>query len=247
MKIILLFLRSFFFLSVLIVLTIFFAILSLVSWLLPDKQAYACITTWSSMVIFFAKTICGIHYSVTGLENLPSQNGIVLCKHQSAWETLFLQKLLPQQTWVLKRELLWIPFFGWGLARLKPIAIRRNNAQSIIDLRNQGEKALSAGRWVVIFPEGTRVRIGESKRYSRSGVILAQETLAPIVPIAHNAGLFWPKNSFLKYPGTIEVVIGPVFYPQHYESSQALNEAISMWIETTSTRLSLPHKEHSTR
>lgn len=231
------FLRSSFFLLCLLIFTPLFTTVALLSWLVPDKLAYRWITFWSTTVIFLAKTICGIRYNVIGLRSLPQEACIVLCNHQSAWETLFLQEILPQQTWVLKRELLWIPFFGWALKRLKPIAIQRNRSKSILELQKEGKKALQERKWVIIFPEGTRVKIGEKKRYSRSGAILSQETAAPILPIAHNAGLFWPKNSFFKYPGIIQVVIGPLFLPQHYPSSQALNQAVAEWIESTATRL----------
>lgn len=234
---ILMFWRSLLFNSCLFVITPLFALLAVISWLIPNEAAYKLITQWSACVIWLAKTICHIDYSVTGLENLPERNAIVLCKHQSTWETLFMQSLLPRQTWVLKRELLWIPFFGWGLARLNPIAIRRNKAHSINDLLTQGQTALDSGKWVIIFPEGTRVRVGEKKRYSRSGAALAEATGYPIVLIAHNAGQCWPKNSFLKYPGKITVIISPPILRTDYKTSQELNHLASEWIEKNSQNI----------
>jgi len=131
---------------------------------------------------------------------------------------------------VLKRQLLWIPFFGWALRLLEPIAIDRKRSSSIKQLIEQGKKRLSQGRWVIIFPEGTRVKVGETGRYSRSGALLAKETGFPIVPIAHNAGAYWPREAFVKKPGVIHVVIGPPLDPAHY-SVEALQEKTKQWIE----------------
>lgn len=232
-----LFLRSLLLNSCLVLITPVFAIMSVFCWLLSDNMAYTLIIQWSKLVIWLAKIICHIEYTVIGLENLPTQNAIVLCKHQSVWETLFMQCLLPQQTWVLKRELLWIPFFGWGLARLKPIAIRRNKIHSINDLLTQGKAALHQGKWVIIFPEGTRVKIGETKKYSRSGAALAESSGYPVVLIAHNAGICWPKNRFLKYPGKITVVISSPLFKNSYQNSQELHKLSRDWIEKTSQQL----------
>ncbi len=231
------FLRSCLFNACLAILTLFFAFLALFSWIFPDTWAYRLVTTWSRFVLFLAKHVCGIRYEVEGLENLPKTNAIVLCKHQSTWETLFMQTLLPRQTWVLKRELLYIPFFGWGLARLKPIAIRRNQAHSVQDLLKQGKQALNRGQWVIIFPEGTRVLPHEQKKYARSGAALALETGYPLLPIAHNAGHCWPKNSFLRYPGLVSVKIGEPLFPLPGISSQALNKTLATWIESESKLL----------
>jgi len=175
---------------------------------------YWIITRWSHFFIFWAKLTCGLHYEVTGLENLPKQNAIVFSNHQSMWETIFMQVLLPPQTWVLKKELLNIPVFGWGLALLDPIAINRKRFASVKELIHQGKQKLQKGRWVILFPEGTRVKPGEQKRYTRSGFALAEASGYPIVPIAHNAGLFWPKGFFIQKPGVIKVIIGPSINPK---------------------------------
>ncbi|HET9844042.1 MAG TPA: lysophospholipid acyltransferase family protein [Gammaproteobacteria bacterium] len=176
-----------------------------------------------------AKHICGIRYEIEGLENLPATNAVVLCNHQSTWETLFLQTLLPMQTWVLKKELLWIPFFGWGLGLLQPIAIDRNKKSSIKSLMETGRQRLTEGRYIIVFPEGTRLKPGEQRKYSRSGAALAQATSSYILPIAHNAGNFWPKNSFLKYPGVIKVCIGKVLDPKHF-TVDSLTQSAQEWI-----------------
>ncbi|MBS0286492.1 MAG: 1-acyl-sn-glycerol-3-phosphate acyltransferase [Proteobacteria bacterium] len=205
----------------------------------PYIVRYRFITLWSHFVIWWAKVICGIHYQVQGKELLPKENGIILCNHQSAWETLFLQTLLPPQTWVLKKQLLTIPFFGWGLAMLEPIAIDRSKSSSIKQLLNQGKKLLSKGRWVIIFPEGQRRAVGENGKFSRSGAVLAKESGYKIVPLAHNAGICWPRNAFIKKPGTICVVIGPYLDPKHLSADEIQQKAQS-WIE--STMKTLPHR-----
>ncbi|MFI4937893.1 MAG: lysophospholipid acyltransferase family protein [Candidatus Berkiellales bacterium] len=213
--------------------TVFIATLGMLLFAFPYRIRYYVITRWSHFVIWWAKTICGIHYIVKGQENLPAKNAIVLCKHQSAWETLFLQVLLPPQCWVLKRELLWIPFFGWALSLLEPIAIHREKANSALkQLLEQGKQRLQQGRWVIIFPEGTRVSVGKTGKYSRSGALLAKESGYLAVPIAHNAGVFWPKNAFVKKPGTIELVIGPPIDPTQY-STEEIQQKAQEWIEST--------------
>lgn len=212
--------------------TILIASIGLLLFLMPFKVRYWWITRWSHFVIWWAKMICGIEYKIIGLENLPTKNAIVLSKHQSAWETVFFQTLLPPQTWVLKQELLWIPFFGWALALLEPIAINRKRKSAIKQLQEIGTKRLQQGRWVIIFPEGTRVAPGKKHSYSRSGAALSTASGYPIVPIAHNAGEYWPKNSFIKRPGTISICIGPLLSPKDY-SVDELHQRSEAWIENT--------------
>ncbi len=166
---------------------------------------------WASGVLFLAKNICGINYHITGLENIEqTQIAIVLCKHQSAWETIFIMTVLPPSCILLKRSLLWIPFWGWAMATFKPIAIDRSTPKEALkQLLQQGAKRLQEGYWIVMYPEGTRTAPGEQRKFSRSGSLLAQRTGNPVIPVAHNAGELWPRNSFIKYPGTIQVKIGP--------------------------------------
>lgn len=232
-----LFIRAFIFLIGEIFSAIFFFLLGILFTFAPYIFRYRIITAFSHFTIWWAKVICGIHYHVTGLEYLPHQSAVVLCKHQSAWETLFLQTLLPPQTWVLKKQLLSIPFFGWGLRLLEPIAIDRKKSRSITQLLQQGKAYLEKNRWVVIFPEGTRVPVGRTGKYSRSGIALAKEAGVPIVLIAHNAGVFWPRNAFIKRPGTIEVVIGPTLDSTQH-SMEELQHTAQEWIESTAKRLS---------
>lgn len=233
-----LYVRSFIFAIGQAAFAVFFCLTGLLFAFFPYPIRYRYITLFSHFTIWWAKVVCGIRYEISGLENLPPQSGILLCKHQSTWETLFLQVLLGRQSWVLKRELLQIPFFGWGLRLLKPIAIDRSKSTgSLKQLIEQGKVKLDQGNWVVLFPEGSRIAIGAKSRYSRSGAGLAHATGATVVCVAHNAGLFWPHKSFIKYPGTVKVVISPPLYPSEY-SVDALHDKIVSFIDRTSEQLS---------
>jgi 1-acyl-sn-glycerol-3-phosphate acyltransferase len=227
---VMLFLRSLVFIIGMCAFAIFFGVTGLMLAFSTSKLRYKYITLFSLLTIWWAKIICGIRYKIIGAKNIPKQAAIVLCNHQSAWETLFLQILLPKQSWVLKKQLLNIPFFGWGLKLLDPIAIDRKKSSSIKQLTEQGKKRLDDGNWVVLFPQGSRIPVGKSSKYSRSGAGLAIETGYPIVCIAHNAGLFWPKNGFLKYPGTINIIISQAFMPDKYDL-HSLHKATVDFIE----------------
>lgn len=218
--------------------TIFLTLSGLLLFFLPLSCRYWIITRWSHFFIFWAKVTCGLNYTVKGQKHLPTGNAIVLSNHQSAWETIFLQVLLPPQTWVLKKELLYIPVFGWGLALIKPIAINRKKSNSIHELIRQGKEQLKSGRWVILFPEGTRVKPGKDHRYSKSGAALAKESGYPIVPIAHNAGLFWPKGFLIKKPGTIQVVIGPLIKSKDKTLTE-LHEISTQWIKVKALELNI--------
>jgi len=218
-------------------LTVVFAVISLLTFAFEPLTRYRIITTWSRLVIALARFVCGVEYRVIGRENLPAEPSIVLSKHQSAWETLAYQKILPPQVWVLKRELLSVPFFGWGLAMMSPIAIDRGSAtRALKQTLEQGKSRLSDGWWIVIFPEGTRIAPGKRGRYHLGGAWLACKTGAPVLPIAHNAGTVWGRNAFMKYPGTITVSIGPVIHPAGM-TPDALNRKAEDWIETEVVRL----------
>ena len=213
--------------------TLVFAPLSLLTFALPYHMRYHFITQWSRFNLWWLKVTCGIHSTVSGREHIPKGNAIILCKHQSAWETLALTRIFPPQVWVIKRELLWIPFFGWGLAMLEPIAIdRKSGRKAVRQLVEQGRRRLDQGRWVVVFPEGTRVAPGQKKRYGIGGGVLAEQSGYPVVPVAHNAGEHWPRRGFLKYPGTIQVVIGPAIETRD-RSPEQITAAAETWIEAT--------------
>lgn len=230
-------LRSALFAVLQTLLTVIFAIIALFTFPFSARIRYRTITLWNRSVIWLARVLCGIRYRVIGLENLPGIPAVVMAKHQSAWETIALPVLLPPMALVIKRELLWVPFFGWGMAMLSPIAINRAEGRAALkQIVAQGRDRLAQGFGVMIFPEGTRVAPGEVGRYGIGGAWLATHTGAPVVPVAHNAGEYWPKNSFLKRPGLITLSIGPVIQTKGLKPD-ALNEQVKTWIETEMARL----------
>lgn len=205
---------------------------------LPYRLRYRIVSQWTHFSLWWLRRTCGIRFEVSGREHLPSGPAIVMCKHQSAWETMALQLIIDApQVFILKRDLLWIPLFGWGLASLKPIAINRTSGvRAARQIVAQGLQRLRQGCWVIVFPEGTRVAPGESGRYMPGGAMLAERAGCPVVPIAHNAGCYWPKNSFRKHPGTIQVVIGRPIDARGRSAKQIIREAAG-WIESTSKAL----------
>jgi len=222
-------LRRIIFYTLLGIITVFFALSGLFTVLLPFLWRYWYITRWSYCTIWLAKNICGLKYKITGIENFPQNKAfIVLSNHQSAWETIFMQILLPPQSWVLKKELLFIPFFGWGLALLKPIAINRKDFFSAKSILKQGVNKLQQGMCVLIFPEGTRALPGANLKFKKTGAELAIQAQAPIIPIAHNAGRFWPRGPWINKPGTIEVIIGAPIMP--HGSAQDLIKQVKEFI-----------------
>jgi len=224
----------------LVVTVIFWALISLPSFPLPLPWRYWWITRWCRIVAAMVRYIGGIRIEISGLENRPEQPGVVIAKHQSAWETLSLLPWFYPQSWVLKRELLRIPVFGWGLARLDTIAIdRRATRESLRQVVRQGRDKLRQGRWVVIFPEGTRVAPGERGRYQQGGALLACQAGVAVTPVAHNAGEHWPRRGLRLFPGTIRVEIGPAI-PTAGRSPAAVNQEAEAWIEAAMERISTP-------
>ncbi len=212
--------------------TIVFSVLVVLARLLPEAAPYWLVSRWARLNVTALKFICGLDYRLEGHEHLGGEPAIVLAKHQSTWETMALVFLLPPQAWVLKRELLRIPFFGWGLAAMQPIAIDRKAGRSAVEqVISQGRERLDRGKWVVIFPEGTRTLPGTRVRYKLGGAHLAAATGRPVVPIAHNAGRFWPRHQFIKHPGTITVRIGPRI-DSVGRSAESINAEVETWIET---------------
>jgi 1-acyl-sn-glycerol-3-phosphate acyltransferase len=234
-------LRSLLFTSGAVVITLLLGIIS-VLWLpLSYQKRYAFAQTWCYFILTWLRWACGINYRLEGLENLPQQASVVLSKHQSTWETIAYPLLLPPHSWLLKRELLSIPVFGWYLARMNPIAIDRGKPRKALQqLLTQGGDYLQQGLWVVTFPEGTRVAPGQRKNYALGGALLAEKQACPVVPIAHNAGEFWSRNSFLKYPGTIRVCIGPPI-DTIGKSAKEINALAEQWIERTTELLHAGH------
>jgi 1-acyl-sn-glycerol-3-phosphate acyltransferase len=224
-------LRSALFALALVLVTPPYAIIALATFPLPRLTRYWIISGWSRLVLLLSKIIIGIDWKVEGQEHLPARPSVILSKHQSAWETLAFQKIFPPQVHVLKRELLWIPFFGWGLALMSPIAINRSRGVAALrSMARRGRERLEQGFWVVVFPEGTRVRPGERRAYHLGGAWLAAASGAPVVPVAHNAGLLWPRNAFVKRPGTVTVRIGPPIDTQDRDP-KTVNAMAETWIE----------------
>jgi 1-acyl-sn-glycerol-3-phosphate acyltransferase len=187
--------------------------------------------TYANLILQWAKLTCGIKYEVTGWENVPKTPVIAMAKHQSAWETVFMQAKFPPQCWIVKRELLWLPFVGWSLLAIRAIAIDRKNGHSARDqIVEQGTRRLQQGMWISIFPEGTRIAPGKRGRYGIGGALLATRSGFPILPIAHNAGEFWPRYAFRKHPGTVKVVIGPLIRTEGRDVI-SVNNDVQDWIE----------------
>jgi 1-acyl-sn-glycerol-3-phosphate acyltransferase len=193
--------------------------------------AYKISAIWCRLVLWMSKVFCGLSYEVEGLEHVnKNQAVIVLSNHQSAWETLALRHILPPQVVLLKRSLVLLPIWGWALGTLKSIVIDRENQRAALRiLLEKGAAYLSQGLWVIVFPEGTRTAAGEIRKFSAGGALLAQKTGYPVIPVAHNAGDYWPRYSFLKYPGTIRVKIGPVIESKGRKAADINAEAES-WV-----------------
>lgn len=192
---------------------------------------------WSRCMLWCLKHIIGLKYEVYGKENIPTQPAIICSKHQSGWETLALQEIFPLQVYVMKKELFRIPFFGWGLRLANMIAIDRSKGkQSMEYMLEQGLKRKADGLWIVIFPEGTRMKAGERGKYRLGGSRMAKTLEMDMVPVALNSGDYWAKNSFLKHAGTIQVIIGkPISHTQGNE--EELMAACETWIETQQNKI----------
>jgi 1-acyl-sn-glycerol-3-phosphate acyltransferase len=217
------------------------ALLVLLSAPLPLHWRYRIAVQWPRMVIWACEAICGIRWRALGMENLPDGPAILLSKHQSTWETFFYPVRMPRELcYVFKRELLYIPFFGWGIALLDMIHIdRRKGADAFEQVVRQGSRKLAEGRWIIMFPEGTRTRVGSQGRYKSGGARLATRTGVPVVPIAVNSGELWPRKAFIKRPGTITVSIGAPIHPDNLTPDE-LGARVESWIESEMRRIS-PH------
>jgi len=213
------------------VLTIVWGSLSvIIGWVLPYRLRFEFIIgIWTRMCLLWLKWTCGIDHQITGMENIPTDPCVVLCRHESTWETLFLQTLLSPQATIIKRELLWIPFFGWAFALNKPIAIDRSSPRAALKrLINVGRERLAERIWVVLFPEGTRMPPGEIGRFQAGGGALAAAADCPVLVIAHNGGSHWPAHQIRKIPGTIQVLISKPIQPDGRNSKALIDEAHSV-------------------
>ncbi len=209
----------------------------LIGWVLPSRARFQFIIgAWTRICLWWLKVTCGIRHEIIGRENIPDTPCVVLCRHESTWETLFLQTLLAPQATIIKRELLWIPFFGWAFALNKPIAIDRGTPRSALKrLITVGKARLAEKIWVVLFPEGTRMPSGEIGRFQVGGAALASAAEAPVLVIAHNAGTCWPAHELQKKPGTIVVRILPPFQTIGLDSKSIVAEAQKLMAEGQAT------------
>jgi 1-acyl-sn-glycerol-3-phosphate acyltransferase len=205
---------------------------------LPLSWRYKLTIGWPRLAIWGGRWLVGMRWRIVGWENLPDHPAVVLSKHQSAWETLFLIGWLPREMcFVYKRELHWVPFFGWGLALLRMISINRKKGSDAFEqVVAQGRQRLADGRWLIMFPEGTRIAPGKTGKYKSGGSRVAVRTGAWVVPIAHNAGECWPRQSFVKRPGLITVSIGPAFDSQGLTADE-VTRRVQGWIEGEMRRL----------
>lgn len=236
------FLRSVLFGLYLVVLTIPYALFSVLTFPFPVETRYRLVAyQWARCVIWGAEKICGIRYQVQGWDNIAHHGVIFVAKHQSRWETIALPSMIPLLCFVYKRELHYIPFFGWGIAVCGMIPIDRSSGKAALDqVVERGGMRLREGWNVVLFPEGTRVKVGEKRRYKVGGAHLAVNTNTPIVPIAHNAGDCWPRDTFLKRPGLITISFGQPIVPQGLTVDE-VNGRIETWVEGEMRRL-FPHQ-----
>ena len=233
-----LWIRSLLFTALMILSVPFYALPGLIFLPMPFPLRYGYFRRWGAMMIWLVGFICNLKFELIGKENIPKSAGIIFCKHQSAWETMALQQIFPPQVWVLKRELFLVPIFGWVLMSLEPIGINRKAGRKAVkQIVEQGISRLKHGRWIVVFPEGTRVAPGKRKRYGIGGAVLAEQSGYPVVPVAHNAGEYWPRRGLLKKPGVIKVVIGEPIETKG-RSADEINKIAEEWIEKTVAEIS---------
>lgn len=210
----------------------------------PRKFLFGFVNSFCRLMLWAGEFFCGLKMVVEGRENLPDTPSVIMIKHSSLFETYGHVPVFPRSTWVLKREIFWIPVFGWALALVfKPIAINRSTrGKAVKQVIEQGKARLAEGIWVTVFPEGTRMPPGETRRYGISGAALAKEAGVMIVPVAHNAGDLWARRQFRKYPGTVRFCIGPPIDPAG-RSPKDTNLVVQDWIESKMREISTVYQE----
>lgn len=212
--------------------TLAFAVFVLLCAPFSNWHPWWIVPVWARVQLGALRRLCGLGYVVEGRENLPAGNHIAMWKHSSAFEAIAQGLVIPRQAWVLKRELMWVPLLGWAVGCMRPIAIDRKAGRSAVDqVLAQGKERLAAGLWISMFPEGTRTPPGETRRYGISGALLASQTGKWIVPVAHDAGDYWPRRALLKKPGTIRIVIGPPVTNTLGRDPHDINAEVQAWIE----------------
>lgn len=208
----------------------------------PRQFRWQVIAGWPRLATWLARHLLGIDYEVRGREHIPAEPVVILSKHSSAWETIAYTSIFPPHVYVIKRELLWIPFLGWGLGLMSPIAINRANRKAAMQrMIELGAERLKQGFSIMIYPEGTRVPVGRRGIYKLGGAALAIADGVRVLPVAHNAGLLWPRNSFLKYPGKVTVVIGAPIETRGRTAEEVMRE-VEAWIEGEVARLMPPER-----
>ena len=211
-------------------------------WPFPFKVRSAIARNWGKSMLWVGRIVCGLDYVIEGRENIPADPSVIMIKHTTVFETYTQLAVFPPQTWVVKRELRWIPLFGWGLAAMRPIAIDRSAGHTAVtQVIEQGRKLLADGIWITIFPEGTRMSAGQTKKYGVSGAALARDVQCPILPVAHNAGDLWPRRGLKKKPGLIRFCIGPPVEPSDRRPKET-NLIVQDWIETKMKEISIFYK-----
>ena len=204
----------------------------------PYRVCYPVLKRWIDINLWWLNVCCDVDYRVLGRENIPKDSAaIIMANHQSVWETMAVAQIFPPLTWVLKKELFRIPVFGWGLKMARPVAIDRTAGRTAVEqVKIQGKDRLDEGIWIVVFPEGTRVKPGQRLRYRPGGAVLANYSCYPVVPVAHNSGASWPKQSYIKKPGTITVSIGKPIKTRGRSVDEIL-EQVENWIESEKAEL----------
>jgi len=210
----------------------------------PRDFLWGFVTSYCRLALWLGETLCGLKVVAEGREHLPEGPCVLMIKHSSALETYGHVPFFPRTSWVLKKEMFWIPVFGWALKILfKPIAIdRKRGGSAVKQVIEQGKEKLSQGTWVTVFPEGTRMAPGETRKYGISGAALAKEAGVLIVPVAHNAGDFWQRRELTKRPGTVRLCIGPPVDPST-QSPKDTNLIVQEWIEGKMNEISRVYKE----
>jgi 1-acyl-sn-glycerol-3-phosphate acyltransferase len=218
--------------------TFFYAIFFVIACsFLPFRKRFILARFWGLVLLWVLKWTCRLDYRIEGAENVPAGNHIALWKHSSSWETIAMAVVFPRQVWVLKRELLWIPVVGWAIRQLHAIAIDRKSGHSAVgQVVEQGKQRLDEGDWIMIFPEGTRMPRGQTRKYGVSGTLLAAERGKLIIPVAHNAGSYWPRRGLMKKPGTVRVVIGLPIAAAGRDVRE-INREVQEWIEAKVAQL----------
>jgi len=234
-------LRSILFLAGALLITVPFGFLVPLGRIFGTEPPFTLARLYTKVMLRWVELSVGIRYEVEGWEHVPKTPVVIMSKHQSAWETIFIESAFPSQCWIVKKELLWLPFVGWGLMAIRAIAIDRSSGRTAREqIVEQGAERLREGHWVTIFPEGTRVAPGVKGRYGIGGSLLATRTGTRILPIAHNAGEVWGRYAFRKKPGIVKVVIGPLI-PAAGRDVLEVNREVEGWIEGQMRRIS-PHR-----